>query len=133
MGVFFFSAEWFLRSHPYSTIATDTFCSTIIDWRRDERSRVPHTTNARRPPEDNSHRLREPPPWTRRQRISWPFMVIRYLGNSVDVGSPGCIVGNDEQMLYAANRSICTCTVNTTPFMNQGNCDGNGDFKNPFF
>jgi hypothetical protein len=49
----------------------------MIDSRRGERSREPHTTSARRPFDDNSYRRRAPPMWTSQRRPSWPNTVTR--------------------------------------------------------
>jgi ribosomal protein uL13 len=55
----------------------DTCLFLLIDSRRGERSRVPHTTSARWPFDDNSHRRRAPPMWTSQRRLSWPNSVTR--------------------------------------------------------
>lgn len=51
----------------------------FADSRREERSRVPHTTPARRPHEDNSPMLRRAPRLTRRPRSNWLSTVTRFL------------------------------------------------------
>jgi len=51
--------------------------TVTLDLRREERSRVLHTTRGRRQLGDSSQRHRRPPAWTRRRRPSWPNMDIR--------------------------------------------------------